>query len=119
MITKFARLEFEHFTKPSKSGFLRVHQILNIYFFLKGVKMLFLDPSKPIATCVSETCNGCPVSETLHCHFSLRDLIYFLLIALPSFLVGGAGIYHRNGWMLILWLIMVVGYFGFIEIRVM
>lgn len=81
--------------------------------------MLFLDPSKPIATCVSETCNGCPVSETLHCHFSLRDLIHFLLIALPSFLVGGAGIYHRNGWMLILWLIMVVGYFGFIEIRVM
>jgi len=81
--------------------------------------MLFLDPSKPIATCVSETCNGCPVGETLHCHFSLRDLIHFLLIALPSFLVGGAGIYHRNGWMLILWLIMVVGYFGFIEIRVM
>jgi len=81
--------------------------------------MLFLDPSKPVATCVSETCNKCPVSETLHCHFSLRDLIHFLLIALPSFLIGGAGIYHRNGWMLILWLVMVVGYFGFIEIRVM
>lgn len=81
--------------------------------------MLFLDPSKPIATCVSEICNVCPVGETLHCHFSLRDLIHFLLIASPSFLVGGAGIYHRNGWMLILWLIMVVGYFGFIEIRVM
>ena len=27
MITKFARLEFELFTKPSKSDFLRVHQI--------------------------------------------------------------------------------------------
>jgi hypothetical protein len=26
MITKFARLKFELFTKPSKSGFLRVHQ---------------------------------------------------------------------------------------------
>ncbi|MEA1947247.1 MAG: hypothetical protein U9N83_08085, partial [Thermodesulfobacteriota bacterium] len=25
MITKFARLEFELFTKPSKSDFLRVH----------------------------------------------------------------------------------------------
>jgi hypothetical protein len=81
--------------------------------------MLFLDPRKPIATCVSETCNGCPVDETLHCHFSLRDLIHFLLIALPSFLIGGAGIYHSNGWMLILWLIIIVGYFGFIEIRVM
>jgi len=26
MITKFARLEFELFTKPSKSDFLRTHQ---------------------------------------------------------------------------------------------
>jgi len=26
MITKFARLEFELFTKPSKSDFLRIHQ---------------------------------------------------------------------------------------------
>jgi len=26
MITKFARLEFELFTKPSKSDFLRDHQ---------------------------------------------------------------------------------------------
>jgi len=30
MITKFARLEFELFTKPSKSGFLRVHHPLII-----------------------------------------------------------------------------------------
>jgi len=28
MITKFARLEFELFTKPSKSDFLRVHHCL-------------------------------------------------------------------------------------------
>jgi len=28
MITKFARLEFELFTKPSTSDFLRVHQNL-------------------------------------------------------------------------------------------
>jgi hypothetical protein len=40
--------------------------------------MMFLDPEKPIATCVSETCNGCPVGETLHCHFKLKDLIHFL-----------------------------------------
>jgi len=29
MITKFARLEFELFTKPSKSDFLRVYQIFS------------------------------------------------------------------------------------------
>jgi len=28
MITKFARLEFELFTKPSKSDFLRIYQTL-------------------------------------------------------------------------------------------
>ncbi len=81
--------------------------------------MKFLDPDKPIATCISETCDNCTVSNTLHCHFTLRDLIHFLFIASPSFLLGGAGIYHINGWMLIPWLLLIVGYFGFVEIRVM
>jgi hypothetical protein len=81
--------------------------------------MLFFDSGKPIASCVSESCDRCPVSETLHCHFTLRDLAHFLLIAFPPFLLGGAGIYHMNGWMLILWVFLVVGFFGFVEIRVM
>ncbi|OEU62271.1 MAG: hypothetical protein BA867_02435 [Desulfobacterales bacterium S5133MH16] len=34
MITKFARLEFELFTKPSKSDFLRVYQPLILTNFL-------------------------------------------------------------------------------------
>jgi hypothetical protein len=83
------------------------------------MKMLFLDPDKPIATCVSESCAGCPVENKLHCHFTFRDLIHFLLIALPSFLIGGAGIYHSSKWMLIPWLFLIIGYFGFVEIRVM
>jgi hypothetical protein len=81
--------------------------------------MMFLDPEKPIATCVSETCDGCPVGETLHCHFKLKDLIHFLLIAFPPFLLGGAGIYQISGLLLIPWLLFVVAFFGFIEIRVM
>jgi hypothetical protein len=81
--------------------------------------MLFFDSGKPIATCVSDSCDHCPVSETLHCHFSLRDLAHFLSIAFPPFLLGGAGIYHMNGWMLVLWVFLVVGFFGFVEIRVM
>jgi len=47
--------------------------------------MTFLDQNKPIATCISETCDNCTVCKTLHCHFTLRDLIYFLLIVSPSF----------------------------------
>ena len=81
--------------------------------------MKFPDPNKPIATCVSETCDNCSVRSALHCHFTLKDLTLFLVIALPSFLLGGAGIYHMNGWMLVPWLTLMIGYFGFVEIRVM
>jgi hypothetical protein len=83
------------------------------------VRMRVMDPVKPIATCLSETCDGCPVHKTLHCHFTPGDWIHFLFIASPPFLLGGAGIYYTNRWMLVPWLIMIVGYFGFFEIRVM
>jgi hypothetical protein len=46
--------------------------------------MKFLNPNKPIATCTSETCNNCNVRSALHCHFTLRDLIPFLLSASPD-----------------------------------
>ncbi len=81
--------------------------------------MLFLDPRKPIASCASKGCDGCPVETTLHRHFTPGDLTHFILTALPSFLAGGAGIYHANGWMLVLWIAVIVGFFGFIEIRVL
>jgi len=81
--------------------------------------MKSFDPKKPIRTCISETCNNCNVSDTLHCHFTLKDLIHFYLIVSPSFLLGGAGVYYIGGWWLVPWLITMVGYFGFVEIRVM
>jgi hypothetical protein len=40
-------------------------------------------------------------------------------ISLPSFLLGGAGIYNVSGWLLIPWLLVGVAFFGLIEIRVM
>ncbi|MDY6952175.1 MAG: hypothetical protein SWE60_11730 [Thermodesulfobacteriota bacterium] len=81
--------------------------------------MMFLDPEKPIATCESDSCDDCAIRSVLHCHFSLKDWIHFLFIAFPPFLLGGAGIYYMNGWLLIPWIIFVVAFFGFIEIRVM
>lgn len=81
--------------------------------------MLFLDPDKPITTCISNTCDGCPAGKNVHCHFSLQDLLHFCLLAFPSLLIGGAGVLNGSGWWLLLWLIAVIGYFGFIEIRVM
>jgi hypothetical protein len=41
------------------------------------------------------------------------------MIALPAFLVGGAAVLHIGGWWLGLWLALIVGYFNFLEIRVM
>jgi hypothetical protein len=81
--------------------------------------MAFLDPKKPLATCVAENCDGCPVQGTLHCHFQARDLAHFSLIASPSFLLGGAGILHVGLWSLVPWVVIVLGYFGLQEVRVM
>jgi hypothetical protein len=49
MITKFARLEFEFFTKPSKSDFLRVHQVIlveNCRVLPKGPNNILSDRKK-------------------------------------------------------------------------
>ena len=81
--------------------------------------MMFLDPEKPLATCGSDSCGDCTLKKSLHCHFQLKDWIYFLLIALPPFLIGGAGIYAKKGWLLVPWITFVIAFFGFVEIRVM
>jgi hypothetical protein len=58
-------------------------------------------------------------ADALHCHFRPKDLTHFLCIVLPNFLLGGAGIYNVSGSLLFLWILMIIGYFGFVEIRVM
>jgi hypothetical protein len=80
---------------------------------------LFLDPTRPLTTCIAQNCDGCPVSKEVHCHFQGRDLLAFLLSAFPIFIIGGAGIYRTGIWWLAPWLLMILGYFGFVEIRVM
>jgi hypothetical protein len=80
---------------------------------------LFLDPQRPLSTCSSTTCQGCPLQSRLQCHFHGKDLAQFLAIAFPPFIVGGIGVARVNAWLLIPWIGLIVGYFGFIEIRVM
>jgi hypothetical protein len=80
---------------------------------------LFLDPEKPLFTCSSSSCQGCPVQGQLQCHFGGRELLRFFGIALPVFIVGGIGIARVNGWLLLPWLVIILGYFGLVEIRVM
>ena len=80
---------------------------------------LFLDPQRPLSTCSSANCQGCPLQSRLHCHFSGKDLARFLVIAFPPFIVGGIGIAGVDAWLLIPWIGLILGYFGFVEIRVM
>lgn len=81
--------------------------------------MAFPDPSTPIATCRESSCDDCPVAEKIHCHFRLSDYLHFLLISSPSFLLAGVELYRFSPWSLGLYLVIVVGFFGFLEIRVM
>ncbi len=79
----------------------------------------FLDPSSPLTTCASASCTGCEVRQKVHCHFGAGDLAHFLLTVIPPFLLAGAGVVSVGWWWLAPWLIAIVGYFGFLEIRVM
>jgi hypothetical protein len=81
--------------------------------------MAFLDPSTPIATCKAANCAQCPVADSVHCHFRPAELGHFLLICLPGFLVGGAGVLAVGLAPLLVWVGVIVAFFGFIEIRVM
>lgn len=81
--------------------------------------MDFLDPQKPLATCASASCEGCPLQSRVHCHFSQHDLTSFMLSVAPSFLLGGLGIVLFNAWWLIPWIAFILAFFGAIEIRVL
>ena len=82
--------------------------------------MEFLDPNKPIATCVSDGCDNCAVRKTVHCHFTLKDVMTYYLLLAPTMLLGGAGIYHAGGWWLIIpWVLLIIGCFSFVFTRVL
>jgi hypothetical protein len=86
---------------------------------LEVITLTFLDPNKPLATCQAENCRDCRVSKTLHCHFNAMDLAQFYAIVLPSFFLGGAAIYRFGSGFLVPWLVIILGFFGLVEIRVM
>ncbi len=81
--------------------------------------MAFPDPTGPITTCSAISCEGCPVAGKVHCHFQPRDLVHFLLISVPGFIIGGVTIFAVGTLPLILYLAICIGFFGILEIRVM
>ncbi len=81
--------------------------------------MAFIDPAKPLATCSPPTCDSCPVAGKIQCHFRPLDLILFLILCLPGFLLGGRAVLNGGGWWFALWLAIILAFFGTVEIRVM
>jgi len=81
--------------------------------------MAFLDPATPIATCSAADCADCPVAASIHCHFRPKDLSHFLLISLPGFIIGGGAVLGFGVWPLAVWVAIIGGFFGLLEIRVM
>lgn len=80
--------------------------------------MAFPDPTLPIATCTGTSCTDCPVSAKVHCHFQPKDLLHFLLISSPGFVIGGAVMYGYSLLVLAMYISVIVGFFGFLEIRI-
>jgi hypothetical protein len=81
--------------------------------------MQFLDPSKPIHTCIKKDCKDCQAKDCVTCHFTKKHLIKFFIIAMPAFIIGGIGAFLYAWWMLLPFIISMPLYFGFLEIRVM
>jgi hypothetical protein len=77
------------------------------------------DLRSPIATCGEETCAGCPASQSVQCHFTLRGHLLLTMVWAPSILVGGAGVLRLGVAPLIGWAVYMVLFFGLIETRVL
>ena len=82
---------------------------------------MFLDPKQTLYTCKQKNCKSCNVPGEISCHFSLKQLLHFLSIAIPPFFIGFMGLhYGLYKWnVLAIWLGIIIAFFGFIEIRVM
>jgi hypothetical protein len=59
------------------------------------------------------------VADSIHCHFRPADLGHFLLVSMPTFLVGGAAVWAVGLTPLLIWIAVIVAFFGFVEIRVL
>lgn len=81
--------------------------------------ILFLDKNKPLHTCIQNSCETCDIKSEIYCHFSLSQLITFLLFAFSPFIIAGIGLFRVNPLLLIPYILLFISYFGFIEIKVM
>jgi len=80
---------------------------------------MFLESDKSLYTCNVENCHNCGLSDKLVCHFNIKQLFGFLFVVSPSFIIAGIIIIKFNPFLLFPWIVLILSYFGFVEIRVM
>lgn len=80
---------------------------------------MFLNPKQPLSTCTDSGCTDCSVRKDLSCHFNSKQLVRFLALFLPPMLIGGYGIVSYNPVWIVVWILLLISYFGFVEIRVL
>jgi hypothetical protein len=81
--------------------------------------MLFLDPNRPLHTCTSGNCETCALKHKINCHFSLSQLVKFLIFAFPPFIFAGVVLFRIHPFIIFPYILLFFAYFGFIEIKVM
>ena len=75
--------------------------------------------NKPLDICHEEDCNKCNLAEVINCHFTIKELVRFYIISLPSFILGGLGIYYFDRIVLLFWILYTAVFFLVIETRVL
>jgi hypothetical protein len=73
----------------------------------------------PLDSCLGSSCQVCDAHGRIKCHFRVVDLVHFWSLFLPVALVAGAGALTAGWVWLLVWLLIGVGFFGFLEIRVL
>lgn len=81
--------------------------------------MKFLNPRTPIFTCTETSCEKCDAAGKITCHFTQKQLLKFLALALPAFILAGIGTYLYAWWAMLIFISLLPLYFGLLEIRVM
>ena len=78
---------------------------------------MFLDPTKPLHTCIEDSCEDCEISDKIVCHFNFKQLVRFLLACAPCFALACFFFYQFQPYLLIPWISFILAYFGLIEIK--
>lgn len=78
---------------------------------------MFLPPDQPLHSCTYGKCDSCDISGRLVCHFGIGHLLRFLLLSMPTIILGGVAVFRFNPLFLIPWFAMYIAFFGFIEIK--